>query len=263
MIDEYLSVLGVRRCAEPAPGHLFELHRAHVERVPYSNVQIMRGTSASVRPVDAVRQLLDGHGGYCFHLNGAFSWLLRELGYAITLHRGYVFSHGATEAQPNHLVLLAHDLGDRVWFVDVGLGDAIHEPLPLAAGHYKQGPFAYSLEFTGSRWRFTHDQTGSFTTMEFEPEAATIGDFEQAHRFLSTSPESPFTRLLVAQNRLPDRVRTMRACTWTEFDAAGKHEKVFVSQREWAAAYARLGLSGVDDLWEHSRAAHEQWLATR
>ncbi|HEX6686385.1 MAG TPA: arylamine N-acetyltransferase [Candidatus Limnocylindrales bacterium] len=261
MIDDYLALLGVRRVA-PSVAHLFELHRAHVERVPYSNAQIMRGKPASIQQRDAVRQILDGHGGYCFHLNGAFSWLLRELGFAITLHRGYVFRHGATDADLNHLVLLAHDLDGTVWFVDAGLGDALHEPLPLAPGHYRQGPFVYSLESTGSRWRFTHDERGSFAAMEFEPAAAVIDDFAEAHKFLSTSPESSFTRFLTAQIRLPDRVRLVRGCTRVELDAAGKHEETLASQVEWADAYARLGLSNVDDLWEHTRAAHERWLAS-
>ena len=52
MIDEYLALLGVPRRA-PSLDHLFELHRAHVSRVPYTNVQIMRGAPASIDPLDA------------------------------------------------------------------------------------------------------------------------------------------------------------------------------------------------------------------
>lgn len=261
MIDEYLSVLGVGKAA-PSVEYLFELHRAQVSRVPYTNVQIMRGRPASIDPRDAVRQILDGHGGYCFHLNGAFSWLLRELGFSITQHRGYVYRHGEAAAELNHLVLLAHDLEGGVWFVDAGLGDAIYEPLPLAAGEYGQGPFVYSLDFTGARWRFTHDKLGSFGAMEFEPAAAVIEDFAEAHRRLSTSPESPFTRFLTAQIRLPDRVSIVRACTSVVLDSSGKHEHYVDSWSVFVRAYASVGLSNVDDLWQHSRAAHTQWLAS-
>jgi len=260
-MDEYLALLGVPRRA-PSLEYLFELHRAHVSRIPYTNVQIMRGTPASIEPLDAVGQILDGNGGYCFHLNGAFSWLLRELGFAITLHRGFAYRHGVTSTDLNHLALLAHDLDDRVWFVDAGLGDALYEPLPLAAGHYRQGPFVYALDFAGGRWRFTHDELGSFAHMEFEPEAAAIGDFAEAHKFLSAAPESPFLRFLTAQVRLADRVSIVRGCTSTLLDAAGKHETCAESAAEFAAAYAAVLLSNVDDLWERTRASHEQWLAS-
>jgi N-hydroxyarylamine O-acetyltransferase len=261
VIDAYLSLLGVRRAA-PTVEYLFELHRAHVSRVPYTNVQIMRGRPASIEPLDAVRQVVDGHGGYCFHLNGAFSWLLRELGFSISLHRGYVYRHGATAAELNHLVLLAHDLEGGLWFVDTGLGDAIYEPLPLAAGHYSQGPFRYSLAFTGSHWRFSHDELGSFAGMQFEPAAAVIEDFAEAHKFLSTSPESSFTRFLTAQIRLADRVRIMRACTSVELDSSGKHESYVECAKDFTSAYASIGLSNVEDLWEGTRAAHEEWLTS-
>lgn len=261
MIDEYLALLGVPRRA-PSLEYLFELHRAHVSRVPYTNVQIMRGTPASIDPSDAVRQILDGNGGYCFHLNGGFSWLLRELGFAITMHRGFAYRHRATSTELNHLALLAHDLDGKVWFVDAGLGDGIYEPLPLAAGHYRQGPFEYGLEFVGGHWRFTHDESGSFAYLDFEPEAVAIGDFAEAHKRLSESPDSPFLRFLTSQVRFADRVCIMRACTSTVLDAAGKHETVVESASDFTSAYAAVRLSNVDDLWESTQAGHELWLAT-
>ena len=261
MIDEYLGLLGVPRRA-PSLDYLYELHRAHVSRVPYTNVQIMRGTPASIDPLDAVRQILGGNGGYCLHLNGGFSWLLRELGFAITLHRGYAYRHGVCGTDLNHLALLAHDLQGGVWFADAGLGDGLYEPLPLAVGHYRQGPFVYGLDFVGGRWRFTHDELGSFAHMEFEPEAVDFPDFAEAHKFLSKSAESPFTRFLTAQVRLADRLCIVRGCTSTLLDAAGKHETYAESVSAFAAAYAAVRLSNVDDLWERTRASHEQWLAS-
>lgn len=261
MIDEYLALLGVAR-RPPSLGYLFELHRAHVTRVPYTNLQIIRGTPASIDQLDAVRQILDGNGGYCFHLNGAFSWLLRRLGFAITLHRGYAFRHGVASADLNHLALIAHDVDDGPWFVDAGLGDGLYEPLPLAVGHYRQGPFVYGLDFAGGRWRFTHDELGSFAYMEFEPEAAAIGDFAEAHKLLSESPDSPFLRFLTCQVRLPDRVRIVRGCISTLLDADGKHETYAESASDFTAAYAAVRLSNVDDLWESSMAGHKQWLAS-
>src|SRR5262245_20980864 len=89
MITAYLSRLGLP-LEPPSVDYLFALHRAHVSNVTYSNLQIMRGTPTPIEPEESVRAILAGYGGYCFHLNGAFSWLLRELGFSVTRHRGYV-----------------------------------------------------------------------------------------------------------------------------------------------------------------------------
>jgi N-hydroxyarylamine O-acetyltransferase len=266
MITRYLERLGLPH-AGPSVDYLFALQRAHVSRVTYSNLQIMRGVPAPIDPESSVREVLAGHGGYCFHLNGAFSWLLRHLGFAVTLHRGYVRNTpDGPDAPLNHLVLLVHDLGP-VWFVDAGLGDAIHEPLPLAAGSHAQGPFRYSLQpsSTYDGWRLAHDPLGSFATMDFEAAVARIDDFAAAHTRLSTGADSSFRRFLTAQVRLPDRVVALRGCTLTTIDATGRHQVHLDSAAEWLSTLVGLGLAddGLADLWPSERAAHEAWLAGR
>jgi N-hydroxyarylamine O-acetyltransferase len=56
----------------------------------------------------------------------------------------------------NHLVLTVRGLPadtnpGGVWYVDAGLGDALHEPIPLIAGEYRQGPFVLVLDETPGR----------------------------------------------------------------------------------------------------------------
>src|SRR5256885_2158064 len=153
--DAYLRRLGVE-AAPPSVDALFELHRAHTERVAYETVWIHAGQRWGIDPADTVERIaVGGRGGYCFHLNGAFSELLTALGYHVTRHVGGV--HGPTgpdeDALTNHLVLTVAGLpsdhnSSGIWYVDVGLGDALHEPLPLRAGTYVQGPFTLSLEET-------------------------------------------------------------------------------------------------------------------
>lgn len=261
MIDAYLSLLGLPRAA-PSAEYLFAIHRAHVSRVPYTNLEIMRGNVTPVDLESSVRQVLAGKGGYCFHLNGALAWLLRELGFTVTLHRGYVRNHGTTDAPAlNHLVLLVHGPG-HVWLADAGLGDGLHEPLPLAAGFHRQGPFRYEL-VGGPRWRFLHDPTGSFQAMEFDPVAADIDDFAAAHHRLSTAPDSSFRRFLTAQLRTGDRISILRGCTHTVIDKAGRHERTLDTLPDWQAALTSLRLPDCGDLWPSEREAHQSWLASR
>jgi arylamine N-acetyltransferase len=266
MIDAYLARLGLPR-ATPSVDYLFALHRAHVSRVTYSNLQIMRGTPAAIDPEASVREIIAGRGGYCFHLNGAFSWLLRELGFAVTLHRGYVQNRTLVgEPELNHLVLVAHEVQGGPWFVDAGLGDAIHEPLPLVAGRYAQGPFRYEFgpAFRSDGWRLTHDPLGSFALMEFESAAASIDDFRAAHTRLSTSPESNFVKFLTAQVRHADRVEALRGCVLTVVDGAGRRVHHVDDPDEWVSTLVGLGLTddGLASLWPSERATHEAWLAS-
>src|SRR5689334_23266640 len=60
----------------PSVEGLHLLHRAHAELVPYENVEIWLGRPTTVDPAESVSRILRGRGGYCFHLNGAFSALL-------------------------------------------------------------------------------------------------------------------------------------------------------------------------------------------
>jgi N-hydroxyarylamine O-acetyltransferase len=127
----YLRRLGLD-AVPPSVEALQRLHRRHVERVPYETMWIHLGEAWGIDLDDAVARIAgQGRGGYCFHLNGALSELLRSLGYAVTRHVGGV--HGPDgpdgEMMSNHLVLTVSGLPashnpSGTWYVDAGLGDA-------------------------------------------------------------------------------------------------------------------------------------------
>ncbi|MEU8002947.1 arylamine N-acetyltransferase [Catellatospora sp. NPDC049111] len=274
MIDAYLSRLGVPR-RTPSAAYLRELHRAQVTRVPYTNQEIMLGRPGAVTADEALRRVMGGVGGYCFHLNAAFSELLRALGFTVTLHRGYVVA-ALDEVDPalNHLALLVHDLPDAAnpggrWLADAGLGDALFDPLPLVDGEHVQGPFAYALAASPrpeAGWRLRHDPVGSFAACDIVAAPTVLGDFAAAHEHLSTSAESPFTRFLTAQRRTAAGVDILRGCLLLTIDAAGRREEHLSTRERWREALADLfGLTGddLDELWPGAVAAHEEWVARR
>lgn len=145
--DAYLARLGLE-AEPPSVAALFRIHRAHVERVPYETLWIHLGERWGVGVGESVARIASQRrGGYCFHLNGALGELLRALGYDVRTHVGGVHGPGgATDAEmANHLVLTVWGMPtdanpDGTWYVDAGLGDALHEPLPLLAGPYEPGP---------------------------------------------------------------------------------------------------------------------------
>ena len=84
-------------------------------------------------------------GGWCYELNGLLQQALQEIGFDVRRVAGGVHRHTSGDAAVgNHLVPLV-DL-DRTYIADLGLGDGLREPVPLAEGVYEQGPFTYRLE---------------------------------------------------------------------------------------------------------------------
>ena len=199
--------------SRPSAEALFRLHRAHVERVPYETLWIFLGERWTVDAGNsAARIATQARGGYCYHLNGGLSELLRSLGYSVTRHVGGVHGpEGANEAEmSNHLVLTVCDLPtdsnpEGVWYVDVGLGDALHEPLPLVTGVHDQGPFHLLLAPTPGGvgdWHLTHDPAGSFAGMSWRSAPVGMDAFAERHVWLSTSPDSGFVKVMTACNSL-------------------------------------------------------------
>ena len=274
LIIAYLGRLGVE-AEPPSVEALFCMHRAHVERVPYETTWIHLGEHWDIdADASAERIALHGRGGYCFHLNGAFARLLAMLGYDVSLHVGGVHTAEPSSTDlTNHLVLVVGGLPSTdnpggEWYVDVGLGDALHEPLPLLAGTYTQGPMTFVLADTPGGigdWHLVHDPLGSFAGMNFRAEVAALDAFEERHRHLSTSPDSGFVRTVTVQRRLPHAVRALRALTLTTRDHNGAATRVVTDRDDWFAMLAdefRLTLDGVDSecrerLWDSACASHD------
>lgn len=278
--DAYLRRLGLPRPPAPSVETLFAVHRAQVERISYEAVWVWLGERRSVAPLDCVRYLASGRGGYCYHLNGALATLLGWLGYDIHRHVGGVQGTASDPAGPtaNHLPLTVRGLPTPdnpggEWFLDSGLGDGPHEPMPLVAGEYRQGPFTYRLgpsEAIEGGWRFHADPRMSLLGMDFGTEDARSDAFDEKHEWLQSAPESGFVRTLAVFRRDATgldalRGRVLRRVADTESSTE------LTTSTDWFAALAdvfALPLSDVDSgrreaLWSKVTAAHETWLATR
>jgi N-hydroxyarylamine O-acetyltransferase len=268
----YLDRLGLEPEA-PSVDALHRLHRAHVERVPWETLWIQLGErwGTDVRESSA-RIANSTRGGYCFHLNGAFSALLRGLGYQVTLHVGGV--HGPVGPAPadltNHLAVMVADLPSEAnpggrWYVDVGLGDALYDPIPLRSGHYRQDPFDLALDpvDTGlGDWHLTHGEGGSFSGMSWSATPIQMNTFDRRHEWLSSDPDSGFVRTLVVQRRDAGSVVVLRGRTLRRI-GAGACETVLATGAELFEVLADLfgiDISDIDDvrrtaLW-HRVCAH-------
>jgi N-hydroxyarylamine O-acetyltransferase len=84
----YLHRLHLGDPGAPSVSALQTLHKAHVERVAYEALDIQLHRPTSIDPYQSAERIVrDQRGGYCYHLNGAFSLLLSHLGYQVVWHR--------------------------------------------------------------------------------------------------------------------------------------------------------------------------------
>jgi N-hydroxyarylamine O-acetyltransferase len=250
--------------------------------IPYETLWIQSGERWGVDPVDSVARIaLHGRGGYCYHLNGAFSELLRSLGYAVTRHVGGVHGQGGPDADStgNHVVVTVSGLPSSenplgIWYVDAGLGDALHEALPLVAGVYEQPPFRLVLEEIDGRghdWHLAHDPTGGFVGMCWSAAAAEMHDFTAKHEWLSTSPDSGFVRVPMAEKRDATGVDVIRGLILARIGEGAVSDEPLTHRDEWFACLAEVfGLrfdaaapEALDRLWDSALAAHRAWENTR
>ena len=280
----YLQRLEVDVSGATSVEQLTLLHRAHVLRVPYTSLDIHLGRPTTVDPLESAdRVVRTGRAGYCFHNNGAFAALLTALGYDVRWHVAAVqrlADPGPPGRVANHLGLTVHGLPspeapDGVWVVDVGLGDALLDPVPLVPGAHRQGPLDLTLrasEVAPDGWRLQHDPLGSFAGVDVWPEPGGPADFAESHRELSTSPTSGFVRVLVVVRPTPQTTENLKACTLRIVGPDRKVTETEVTRRtDWFDTVTdRLGLplddvsaAERDALWRRVHASHQAWLRER
>jgi arylamine N-acetyltransferase len=276
--EAYLARLGV----EPAPPSVEALTlimQRQVERVPYETLWIPAGERWTSDAAPAAQRIaLAGRGGYCYHLNGALGLLLRSLGYAVHGHVGGVQSGEPNpNAMGNHLVLTVSGLPAEAnpggqWYVDAGLGDALHEPLPLVAGTYVQDPFRLTLERADAdSWLLTHDPAGGFRSMTWTTSPASASDFAAQHEWLSTSPESGFVQVPMAERRDATGVDVIRGLVLARVGSNASSAEPITRRAEWFDVLGDVFDLRFDAtppefrrrLWDRVLDAHLKWEATQ
>ncbi|MEU7248761.1 arylamine N-acetyltransferase [Streptomyces sp. NPDC045251] len=276
---KYLERLGLDGNLTPTVENLRRIHRAHVEKIPYETLDFQLGRAPGINPAESAERLANSsRGGYCFHLNGALAQLLTALGYQVRTHRAGV--QKVDEPVPpgingNHMVLTvagppSPDGPGGGLLVDVGLGFAFHEPLPLRAGRAEQGAFGYELgpsSVEAGAWRLDHRPLRGFAGADISLAPARPEDFAEEHVRLSTAPDSDFVRLARVQRRDADGTDLLLGCVLTRITVAGDERTGLDTATDWFDALwstfgihpDEFGAEGRDRLWGTVRAGHEEW----
>lgn len=246
--EAYLERIGHRGPVTPSADVLRALHRAHLATVPFENFDVHLD---AVVPLD-VATILDKvvarrRGGYCYELNAAFAALLRALGFQVSLAVAAISDREVPEPRwGNHLALLVRVDGGT-WVADVGLGQGFVDPLPLRAGRYDRGGFDFEVDPDDDWWIGLH-RHGRLPGYRLREEPVGLAAFQPLHEFQTTSPESPFTRLLMAQRPHDDHVLTLIGTRLTSDGPAGRTEAHLDSLDEYTAVLAERFTVPVDEI---------------
>lgn len=196
-VSAYLDRIHYHGTTEPTLETLRGIHRAHLQAVPFENLDVHRNRQIVLEEAALFEKIVvHRRGGYCYELNGLFASLLRAMGFDVTMFSSNVI-HGGIPAEIDHLTLLIQ-LDDR-WIADVGFGDSSRLPLRLEEGGEQYG--------VGQRYRFTQadgrwmlwsggENNGWYDEYSFDIAITplALSDFENANRYYQTAPESYFVQ---------------------------------------------------------------------
>lgn len=196
----YLARVGFDGAPRPDIATLRALHRAHLEAIPYENLDVQLGAPSTPDPAAAFAKLVTRRrGGWCYEMNGVFGAALEAIGFKVTRLAGGVMREVAGDGQiGNHLVLIV-DL-DQPWVADVGFGDGLIEPVPLRDAAIRQGVFDFRLEdLRDGWWRLHNHPEGGARSFDFDLAVRDESKLAERCTFLQTDPSSLFVRNAVIQ----------------------------------------------------------------
>lgn len=196
-VDKYLRRIGYEGSQEPTLATLNGVQKAHLTSVPYENLDLLYRRECSL----AVEVMYDKivnrrRGGYCFELNGLYTWLLRELGFKVTEFFGrWLLGESLSVPKRRHRILRV-DLPEGRYVADVGVGRACPQtPLRFEADIIQ--------EREGTNYRIVADPIlgwvvqvetdagyANFYSFTEDPQQAI--DFAYPHYYCATHPNSPF-----------------------------------------------------------------------
>lgn len=220
-LQRYLDRIGHVGPTDPTSDTLRGLHLAHATRIPFENLDVLLGRPIRLDLASLQRKLVDGgRGGYCFEHNLLFAAVLRTLGFRFTQLAARVRYRAHATPPRTHMLLLVH-CADADWIADTGFGgEGLLQPVAFAPlRETRQFAWTYRVAGASGEWTLQSQHADGWTDLySFGLEPQLLPDYELANYYMSTHPDSRFTRTLTVQ--LPGtRVRAvLRDMEMTEDD---------------------------------------------
>lgn len=265
-LKAYLERVGFQGQARRDVATLRALHRAHLQTVPYENLDVQFGRTLTTDPAAAFDKIVtQRRGGWCYEMNGVFGAALSEIGFKVTRMAGAAMREAFGDATVgNHLVLLVEVEGEP-WIADVGFGDGALEPFRLAPASLSFGGFSFRLEaIEEGWWRFHNHEYGGARSFDFEVAPADPALLADRCAMLQTAADSHFVLNAIVQRYRGEEILQLRGRVLRRVNAAGLSQETIGSADEWVAVLARdfgLDLPQAATLWPQVAARHETVMA--
>ena len=235
-VPAYVRRIGYSGPMTPTLETLRTIHRAHLETVPFENLDISLGRLILLDQDRFVYKVVEeNRGGFCYELNSAFAALLRAMGFRVTLLSARAaLKDGSPGPEFDHLALRV-DLNDP-WLVDVGFGECFLEPLLLKPGtEQKQDQGTFRIKEEGSSLSVERQQLdGSWKTEYlFTLMPRQLDDFADMCHFHQTSPESHFTQKRLCTLATSNGRVTLSDMKLIITENGNRQERMLASDDEW------------------------------
>jgi len=204
--NAYLERINYSGSLAPTAESLRALHLAHLVTVPFENLDIHLGNPIHIDQGGFYEKIVNrGRGGFCYELNGLFAWLLKELGFEVTLLSARVGDgKGGFSPEFDHLALRVTCPADPAlaavpWLADVGFGECFKTPLRLDHLNHVQdqaGPYVYRIDQKAAYLGLWEKRDGAEWQEQyrFTLKPRRLEEFHAMCQYHQTSPTSHFTR---------------------------------------------------------------------
>lgn len=207
-ITAYFRRIQYQDAADVSLETLRALHTGHVFNIPFENLDVFHKKPISLDQDDLFTKIVtNNRGGYCFEMNGLFSYVLKKLGFQVTDLFARVWKDGFAQTGKTHQVLLVA-IDEQKWLCDVGFGgNGPIAPILIEAG--------IEQEYFGRSHRIGVDPTYGYVleykikngyepVYAFTLEKCYHQDYVIANYYTSTHPSSFFTQVLMCTKPTED-----------------------------------------------------------
>lgn len=194
----YFDRIGYKPQATPSLAELHALIRAHVQSIPFENLDVLAKVPISLEPEAIFDKLVTRRrGGYCFEHNGLFIHVLNALGYQATSMgaRVRLRCKDRSETPARTHLFVRVELDGQHWLMDVGFGGfSLTSALLWQDGLEQETPHdRRRLVLEEGRWfHQAWQDNGWLDLYEFDGQPMHDADQKMANWYTSTHPDSTF-----------------------------------------------------------------------
>ena len=150
-VESYLDRIAYTGALTPNLLNLNQLHLAHLQNVPFENLDISLGRRINLKlPAILDKIVNQRRGGFCYELNSGFAWLLSEIGFNVNLLSARTYDGKKLSPEFDHMLLLVAT--EQAVIADVGFGDSFLLPIMPGSPECFQFDRHYRLTNNKNRW---------------------------------------------------------------------------------------------------------------